>query len=161
MAEGFEGFEQVARRVGQLITDVRHVERPLNEAGEYLVGSVRRNFLEQGRPTKWTSLAKSTIASRLRDSKGKSRGSRGRHRSAGGMKILLDTTDMMKAVDKSVTTDGVRVGLNKVQAARQHFGFPGGTGRGHAKTPARPFLMMQPEDQVKIGNIFIRHIARK
>jgi phage gpG-like protein len=150
MAEGIEGLGRLASRLGQLATDTRHVEKPLGEAGEYLIGSVKKTFYAQGRPQKWTPLAPSTLRSRR---KGKGRG---------GPKILMDTLRMMNALDKRVTPAGVAVGLNAAQARRQHFGYPGGTGRGHSRTPARPFLMLQdPEDVTAIGKIFSRHIARK
>jgi phage gpG-like protein len=58
-------------------------------------------------------------------------------------------------------TDGVEVGTNMVQAKRQHFGYPGGTGRGRSKTPARPYMMFQNEDQDAIGTIFSRHYSRR
>lgn len=149
MAEGIEGLDRLLKRIGQMATDTKHVERPLNAAGEYLVGSVKQNFRAGGRPKKWTPLAPSTLRRRRR---GKGRG---------GAKILIDTAKMMNAVDKRVSTAGVSVGLNAVQARRQHSGYPGGPGPGHAHTPARPFLLIQPEDVVKIGSIFERHIARK
>ena len=150
MAEGIEGLNRLLSRIEQLSTDTRHVERPMRAAGEYLVGSVKRNFVAQGRPQRWTPLKPSTLARR--------RKGRGR----GGAKILIDKAKMMNAVDKQVGAGEVAVGLNAVQAARQHFGYPGGTGRGRSKTPARPFLMIQdPEDVQAVGRIFSRHIARK
>ena len=137
------------RRIGEIATDVKHVERPLNEAGEYLVGSVKKTLLVGGRPKKFAPLAPSTIAAR--------RKGRGR----GGPKILIDRGRMLASIQKSVTTDGVRVGTNVVYAARHHYGYKGGPGRGHSRTPARPFMEMQrPEDVIKIGHIFERHIAR-
>jgi len=150
MAEGFEGVDRALRRIGQMATDVKHVERPLSEAGEYLVGSVKKTILVGGRPKKFPPLAPSTLAAR--------RKGRGR----GGPKILIDTGRLLASLEKTVTTDGVRVGTNVIYARRQHFGYPGGPGRGHSRTPARPFMLMQqPEDVVKIGSIFERHIARK
>jgi phage gpG-like protein len=149
MSEGFEGIGRLIHRVGEIATDVTHVERALNAAGEYMIGSVKQTFAAQGRPKKWTPLAPSTLRSR-RHGKGR-----------GGSKILIDTAKMMNAVSKQVSTAGVAVGLNADQARRQHSGYPGGPGRGHSHTPARPFLVIQPEDVVKIGSIFERHIARK
>lgn len=153
MAEGIEGLNQLLRRIGQMATDVKHVERPLNEAGEYLVGSVKKNFLAGGRPKKWTPLAPSTLRAR-RHGKGR-----------GGAKILIDKADLMNSIDKRAVDSGggpgVQVGTGKIQARRQQLGYPGGPGRGHAHTPARTFLMVQPEDVIKIGSIFERHIARK
>ncbi len=146
MAEGIQGLERVINRIRKLATDVRHVERPLKATGAYMLGSIERNFQAQGRPQKWESLATSTIRGRRR---GKGRGS---------PRILIDTAAMKNAVAYRVHTEGVEIGLNKVQAKRQHFGFPGGPGPGHAHTPARPFLLFQQEDLERIPKFFLRHI---
>lgn len=154
MSEGFQGLDRAIRRIAQMATDVKHVEKPLNEAGEYAIGSIKKNFLVGGRPSKWKALAASTIAGRRR---GKGRG---------GIKILIDRARLMNAITKKTVASGggagVAVGENVIYAPRQHFGYKGGTGRGHAATPARPFMMLQqPEDVNAIGKIFSRHVARK
>jgi len=147
--DGIQGLNALLNRIGQLATDTRHVERALNVAGEMAVRSIQRNFDEQGRPEHWTPLSSRTLAGR-RKGRGK-----------GGPKILIDRGRLRASIAKHVTTDGVRIGTTVVYAARQHFGYKGGKGRGHAKTPARPFLMLQePEDVVAIGNVFRKHIAR-
>src|ERR1041385_4959950 len=107
MAEGFEGLDRLLRRVHELATDVRHVERPLNQAAEYAVGSIKRNFFAGGRPKRWTPLAPSTLRGR--------RKGRGR----GGAKVLIDRGQLLGSIDKTVTTDGARIGTNVVYAARQ------------------------------------------
>lgn len=149
MADGFENLDQVIRRVGKLATDVRHVERPLDQAAEYAVGSIKRTILVGGRPKKFAPHAPSTLRSRR---KGKGRG---------GAKVLIDRGRLLGSFDKKVTTDGARIGTNVVYAARHHYGYPGGPGRGHAKTPARPFMLLQPEDIEKIGKLFGVHVAQK
>ena len=150
MAEEIIGLGKLIRRIGQMATDTKHVERPLKAAGAYMLGSTEKTFQQQGRPKRWTPLASSTLARR--------RKGRGR----GGAKILIDKGKMKSQVAFTVHSKGVEIGLNAVQARRQHFGYPGGTGPGHSKTPARPFLLIQePEDTTAIGNIFRRHIARR
>jgi len=150
MADDIQGLGRLLSRMSQLATDTRHVERALHSAGAYAVGSIEKNFQQQGRPKKWTPLAPSTLRQR--------RKGRGR----GGAKILIDTAKMKNQIGFHVHSEGVEVGLNAVQARRQHKGYNGGPGRGHAPTPARPFLMLQePEDVTAIGNIFRRHISRR
>lgn len=146
MAEDLEGLRRLLGRVQQLATDTRHVERPLRAAGVYMLGSIEKNFRAQGRPQKWQGLADSTLRRRR---KGRGRGS---------ARILIDTAAMKNAIGFRVNTEGVEVGLTKAQARRQHFGYPGGSGRGRARTPARPFLLLQQEDIPAIGEIFKRHI---
>ena len=118
----------------------------MKAGGVYMLGSVERNFKASGRPKKWEKLADSTIAAR-RTGKGK-----------GGIKILVDTAAMKNSMSMRVRSTETEVGTNAVQAKRQHFGYPGGTGRGHSKTPARPFVMFQDEDYDAIGQIFSRHV---
>lgn len=150
MSDDIQGLRQLLNRVAQLATDTRHVERAMKSAGVYLVSSIEKNFQQQGRPKRWSPLAPATIAGR--------RKGRGR----GGPRILINTAKMKNQVDFKVHSKGVEVGLNAVQAARQHFGYPGGSGRGHSRTPARLFLLLQdPEDIRAIGDIFRRHIARR
>ena len=150
MADDIQGLSMLLKRVSQMATDTRHVERALQSAGAYAVGSIQKNFEQQGRPQRWAPLAPATLRRR--------RHGRGR----GSAKILIDTARMKNAIDYEVFSDGTRVGLNAVQARRQHFGYPGGTGRGHSRTPARAFLMLQqPEDVIAIGGIFRRHVTRR
>src|SRR5260370_23568423 len=110
MAEGIEGLDRALRRIGQLATDVKHVERPLNEAGEYLVGSIKKNILVGGRPKKFAPLAASTIAGRRKG------------RGHAGPKILIDRGRLLGSIHKSVTTAGVRVRTNLMYARLQHQG---------------------------------------
>lgn len=150
MADDIQGLNQLLRRMSQLATDTRHVESALRAAGAYLVDSIEKNFEQQGRPKKWSPLSPATLRRR--------RKGRGR----GGPKILIDTAKMKNAIDYKVHSEGAEVGLNVVQARRQHFGYEGGSGRGHSRTPARPFVLVQdPQDIVEIGNIFRRHVARR
>lgn len=146
--EGIQGLGRLLARLAKLKTDTQNVERPLKAAGVYMLGSIEKNFKAQGRPAKWEGLKPSTLKRRRR---GRGRGS---------ARILIDTAGMKNAVAFRVHTEGLEIGLNKVQARRQHFGFPGGPGRGHSRTPARPFLMFQDEDITEVGNIFRRHIER-
>lgn len=148
MAGEIQGLSALIRRVSQLATDTSHVERPLKAAGAYMLGSIEKNFRKQGRPQKWQALKASTLAGR--------RKGRGR----GGPQILIDKARLKNSVSFRVVAEpGVEIGTNVIYARRQHFGYPGGAGRGHSHTPARPFLMFQiPEDITEIQNIFKRHL---
>jgi phage gpG-like protein len=154
MSEGFEEIERVIGRLGQLALDTRQVEKPLKVVGALVVASVHKNFQEQGRPQKWNPLSPRTLAGR-RHGKGK-----------GGVKILIDSARLKNSIGYKLVSSGgepaVSVGTNVIYARRQHFGYGGGLGRGHAKTPAREFLLIQhPEDTGKIEGVFRRHVERK
>lgn len=149
MADDIQGLSRLLGRVKQLATDTRHLQRPLEAAGAYMLTSIEKNFREQGRPQKWKGLSERTRAGRRRG------------RGKGGAQILIDRGRLKNSIGFRVHgDDGVEVGTNVKYAKRQHFGYPGGKGRGHSRTPARPFLLMQGEDIREIGNIFRRHIER-
>ncbi len=158
MAEDVEGLGRLLKRLGQLKTDTRHVEQPLKAAGAYMLGSLEKNFRAGGRPEKWQGLAESTLRRRRR---GKGRGS---------PRVLIDTGRLKNSFSFRVgaltwgligAAPGVEIGTNVVYAKRHQFGYPGGSGRGHAETPARQFLLIQDEDVKQIGDIFRRHIEKK
>ena len=144
-----EGLERVLNRTARLKRDIRRVEPPMKAAGVYMIGSVVKNFNTGGRPKKWQGLAASTIRGRRRG-KGK-----------GGIKVLIDKGQLRNSNSMRLRAAGVEIGTNMVQAKRQHFGYPGGSGRGHSKKPARPYMMFQDEDSDAIAVIFSRHLQGK
>lgn len=153
MAEEIQGLNRLLSRVRELALDTSHTERPLRVAGALLVASIQKNFAEQGRPERWPPLAAATIA-RRRKGRGK-----------GGPKILIDSARLKNSVSYKMVSSGgepaVKVGTNVIYAARQHFGYPGGSGRGHGKTKSRKFMLIQqPEDIDAIGRVFKRHLER-
>jgi len=148
MAEGIQGLDRLFRRVGRLSNKIsRETEKPLKAGAVYMLGSIERNFKAGGRPKKWKKLADSTVRQR-RKGKGK-----------GGIKPLVDTARMKNSMSTRIRRTEAEVGTNVVQAKRQHFGYPGGSGRGHSKTPARPYMMFQREDTDAIGKIFSKHVT--
>lgn len=150
MSAAIKGIEQVLNRFLIIEASVKNLEPAMKAAGVYMLGSIERNFKAQGRPAKWEALAPSTL-SRRRTGKGK-----------GTAQILVNEGLLKGSVTTadSVTTtnSSMLIGTNKIQAARMHFGYPEGTGRGHSKTPARPFLLFQTEDADAIEQIFNRHL---
>jgi phage virion morphogenesis protein len=152
MAEGeFIGMDVLKRRLDELARDLHQVERPLKAIGTYMVGSVQKNFQAQGRPQKWTPLAPSTLRGRR---KGKG---------SGGPSILTDTARLKNSIQSKIAISAdpsVSIGSNVKYARRQQEGFPKGTGRGHAHTPARPFLVIQDEDVPAMGKIVVKVLEK-
>jgi|CXWL01.1.fsa_nt_gi phage virion morphogenesis protein len=147
MAESIQGLERLFRRVQRLHDRTsRDIERPIKAGAVYMLGSIERNFKAEGRPKRWTALAESTVRQRR---KGKGRG---------GPKILTNFGVLKGSMSRRIRRTEAEVGTNAVQAKRQHYGYPKKAGRGHSKTPARPFVMFQNEDFDAIGMIFSRHV---
>ena len=130
--------------------------------GNQVVKSIRQNFREEGRPVKWTPSKKT----------------RGR--------TLLGTGALMKGIHYELDNDGaavtVKTGPQKYAAIHQF----GGTTAAHdivarnrkalrftvggltiyrksvkhpgSTIPARPYMMLQDEDEMKIEELLTRHL---
>jgi phage gpG-like protein len=172
-ANQIQGLEELIARLREIAGDAKHIRRPLLSAGVYMLGSIEKNFQEQGRPVKWMPLSPRTLAGRrgARKSRKKAGAATGR-----GSRILIDMARLKNSMaTKVVDGQGVAVGTNVVYAARQQFGFKGvasgkrsktkgllvGWQRGKSYTPSRPFLLFQSQDIDAIGRIFQRHIAKQ
>lgn len=167
MAE-IEGLDALLKRIGEIALDTRRVERPLAAIGALMLGSVEKNFQQQGRPEKWSPLSPRTLAARRglkRDSSGRLRDRKGRYAGQNkGARILIDTARLKNSmgyrVHLALPDSSVEVGTNVIYAPRHHFGYEGGEGRGRSKTTARPFLLVQDEDTRDMREILSRHISR-
>lgn len=116
--------------------------RPLmkNIAG-IMMDSVEENFEKEGRPEKWTSLAKSTIKQRTK--KGYWPG-----------RILQMRGELAASITSKYDDNSALVGTNKIYAAIHQFG--GHAGRGKkVKIPARPYLKFESDGINEINRSII------
>ncbi|MDD3420305.1 MAG: phage virion morphogenesis protein [Candidatus Gastranaerophilales bacterium] len=103
-----------------------------------MMDSVEENFEKEGRPDKWTSLAKSTI--KQRSKKGYWPG-----------RILQMRGELASSITSKYDNNCAVVGTNKVYAAIHQLG--GNAGRNKkAKIPARPYLSLTTRDEKQIIN---------
>ena len=107
--------------------------RPLmkNIAG-IMMDSVEENFEKEGRPEKWTPLAKPTI--RQRTKKGYYPG-----------RILQMRGELAASITSKSDENSAIVGTNKVYAAIHQFGGKAGRDK-KAEIPARPYLKLGEKD---------------
>lgn len=136
----FTGIDKVFSRMYRL--QERLDSPPMEEAGEIFVASIRKNIDVGGRP-RFKPHAPSTIASR--------------NRKGGPHMILRDTGEMYDGIEAIFGTDHVEAGSDAVQARRLHHGYEGHEGPGGSVTPARPFVMIHPEDVEAIDELFSTH----
>jgi phage gpG-like protein len=184
MADEIEGLDRLRLRIDQLVAAVEHPEHPLKASGAYLVGSVQKTIRVGGRPKAFTPLAKSTIAMRR-----KGKGSGGARilinnahllnsissqpvSSGGGAGIAVGTNYGKLAKGGSIAEVlhfGGKGAYTIVAKNKKGLAFMGSGGQKivrrrvtHPPLPARPFMVLQiPEDEIKVGSIFERHIARQ
>jgi phage gpG-like protein len=144
-------FADVAKRA----LDMTAVYRDI---GEHMLRSVEKNFSEEGRPDAWATrapLASKTLIRKVggvRRAMSKRGGLKAKAaRKLAGNKILTDTGRLRRSITYRARRDHVMLGTNVVYARAHQFGVPG-------RLPARPFLMVQPEDLLKFKKIVAQHI---
>lgn len=168
-----EKVRALIKQAGEKAKDLRV---PLKRAGILMLGSIDKNFREEGRPKRWAPLSPMTIA--MRRKKGK------------GAKILQDTgmgkgsivyevvsnqkvqigtrLDYMRKHQEGATINIPARDIYPVKARALHWVDPG-TGEDvfamhvhqkarTAKLPQRKFLLFQEEDKVNIVKIFTEYL---
>jgi len=132
-----QGLDNVFAQIYRLEDRLADSKTPLAASGQVMQASIVSNVMTGGRPT-FTPLAASTIAARAR------RGT--------GSTPLFEYGNMVGGLETIVTDDSAEAGSNAVQANRMQYGWPN-------HTPARPWVMYQPEDIDAVGEIFMRHYS--
>lgn len=163
-----QGLPELNNRIREIAGNAKRAKRPLTTASVYMLGSIEKNFQQQGRPEKWTPLNPKTLE--LRRKSRKARKAAGA-KTGRGSRILIDMGRLKNSMTFLATDTSSEIGTNVIYARRQHFGYPGveksegdkdkkGPGRGRGKTPSRKFMMIQEEDVKEIGEIFKRHFKK-
>jgi phage gpG-like protein len=154
-----KGLAQLERRLNKIADNIARPNDLLERVGKKMVASIQTNFKQQGRPEKWSPLKPQTLRRRRRLAGRIDTGGKGKRR--GSRRILIDTGWLISSIRYIQFLNGVAAGTSLKQAKRQQFGYPGGKGRGRSQTPARPYVMFQPEDVKDISNIFSRHVRKR
>lgn len=109
-----------------------------------MADSVEENFDKEGRPEKWTPLAKVTIKQRTK--KGYWPG-----------KILQMRGDLASSITSKYDDNSAVVGTNKIYAAIHQFGGEAGRNK-KVKIPARPYLKLSQKEVYVIIKEFKNHL---
>jgi phage virion morphogenesis protein len=117
--------------------------------GEYMKGSIDKNFAAGGRPVKWPALRFST---KVAWSLGKKShwGKKGKMTKTGksaweGRLPLTDTARLRRSISYTAGAREISIGTSVIYAAIHQFGGQAGRGK-KVYIPARPYLMFQDED---------------
>lgn len=129
----------------------RDLSPAFRDIGEHMLASVRQNFEDQGRPVRWPLIKPETLIARAGGKK-KAHTKKGKltaraQKIVSGAKILIDSARLMNSITYRAGQEAVEIGTNVIYAATHQFGRNKGRG---APIPARPFLVVQPEDEVYI-----------
>jgi phage virion morphogenesis protein len=118
--------------------DARRLRRALREAGRDMGDA-------------WAEIGQLILTSVIRNFDAGGRPQRWaplKHRSG---KPLIDTGRLRNSITARSDSDSAEVGTNVIYAATHQF--------GRGAIPARPFLVLQDEDEDEIGRIIGRHIT--
>jgi phage gpG-like protein len=166
-----------AARIDKLGVDIRSFREPLlASVREVMVPSIRRNFDEGGRPA-WEPLSDVTV--KIRGTAGPILNRTGTLRSV-ATQINIWTITRTSAVIRDLPQKAwygkvhqagsggsmkalVLKNKGDVGAASREYQYLARQGVGHdeGEVPARPFLMIQPEDDVKIRELFLEWLAMR
>ncbi len=129
--------------------------------GEYMKGSIAKNFDAEGRPTRWPPLSLATLlgwaGSRKSFTTKKGNWSQKGQKALAGRKILTDTARLRRSINYVAGGRFLQVGTNVVYAAIHQFG--GQAGRGKKVTlPPRPYLMFQEEDVAYFDALYLNYL---
>ena len=168
--------QEVVVKLDKLTKNLTNFDPALKRSGEFMVSSIQRNFLAQGRPNAWAPLSPMTIANRR---KGKGTGS---------PMILRDTGALFRSITYSPPTNNeVKIGTNMIYARKLQYG---GTNvmPAHTETvksfyrvragkrekvegfqrkvpaksftvPPRPFVIIQSDDVPVLQDIFVQFVS--
>lgn len=129
---------ELQKVLAKLISKTQNLRPLMKNIAGIMADSVEENFDKEGRPDKWTPLAKSTIKQRTK--KGYWPG-----------RILQMRGELASSITNYYDDTSAIVGTNKVYAAIHQFG--GNAGRNKkVKIPARPYLKLTEKEFTQIEN---------
>ncbi len=129
---------ELQKSLKKLASKAENLRPLMKNISGIMMDSVEENFEKEGRPDKWTPLAKSTIKQRTK--KGYWPG-----------RILQMRGELASSITSYYDDDSAVVGTNKVYAAIHQFGGNAGKNK-KVKIPARPYLLLATNDEKQIIN---------
>ena len=156
----------IAQRMVLFSSSLRNWTGPLKAFGRILVRSITENFEAEGRPKPWKPLAESTLFGRV--GVGRLVGKKGKElkraqKRLGNVMILQDSGLLKNSARAEVSGNTLRVGPAgpaAIYAAIHQFGGKAGRGR-KVQIPARPFLLVQPEDETELLDLVRGQIEKE
>lgn len=141
---------EIRQLLAELKAKLGNATEAMDEIGELVKLSVKRNFEAEGRPQRWPKSARAQ---------------------AEGGQTLSDTGRLRNSFSHRAGPFAVEIGTNVQYAAIHHFGgvirakrakalaVPGIGLRRSVRMPARPFLLLQEQDKALMLKILGRYLA--
>ncbi len=162
------GSAAVERGLAALARAGVDLRQPLTEAGEYVRSETVQRFQESHGPDgePWAPLAPATLWGRVGGFSGRKFYKRSwklrAHvaRRMANAKPLVDHGHLRNSITYEVIGESVQVGTIKKYAAIHQFGGEAGRKDHRVQIPARPYLGLNPQDELAILDIFSAHLRR-
>jgi phage virion morphogenesis protein len=123
-------------RLEALADRLSDLEGLLERVAPLAARAIERNFDAEGRPLPWPPLAPATL-----------------RRKPPGLKILERTGRLRRSIRTRVEASAIVLSTDVPYAAAHQFGVP------RHRLPARPFLVLTPEDQEEVAQAVARELA--
>jgi phage virion morphogenesis protein len=151
---------KLLRDLGEARKRARDMMPAFQQIGEHMQDSILQNFAAGGRPDPWAPLKPRTLIGRAGGAR-KAYKKRGgltakAQRTIAGHKILIQSGALRGSIHYVASSDNVLIGSALVYAATHQYGRTRGRG---TPIPARPFLVVQPEDDREISRILTAYLT--
>lgn len=123
-------------RLEALADRLSDLEGLLERVAPLAARAIERNFDAEGRPLPWPPLAPATL-----------------RRKPPGLKILERTGRLRRSIRTRVEASAIVLSTDVPYAAAHQFGVP------RRRLPARPFLVLTPEDQEEVAQAVAHELA--
>lgn len=123
-------------RLEALADRLSDLEGLLERVAPLAARAIERNFDAEGRPLPWPPLAPATL-----------------RRKPPGLKILERTGRLRRSIRTRVEASAIVLSTDVPYAAAHQFGVP------RRRLPARPFLVLTPEDKEEVAQAVARELA--
>jgi phage virion morphogenesis protein len=152
---------QVLARLQGLEERGENLSGLMRSFGEYMKGSIQKNFDAQGRPVKWAPISFGTKVAwhtkrRSYWTKKDKMSKKGKAAWSGRL-VLTDTGRLRRSIYATAGGDSLTLGTNVIYAALHQFGGQAGRGK-KIFIPARPYLLFQPEDLERFHKMLVNYL---
>ena len=127
--------------------------------GNRMVASMMQNFRAGGRPSKWVPLSDATLEVLARSMLRKGRGKKAVAKALRGRAVLVGRGELWASIEYRATKKGVTIGSALPYASIHQFGGQAGRGK-KVHIPARPYAVVQDDDNAWINSCLERHVTR-
>jgi len=149
---------ELLRRLADAAARGANMRPAWDSIGELALNSVKENFQQGGRPSKWKGISSKGLIAKF-GGKGKvftAKGGikKGAAKKVVGNKLLIDTGNLINSIHRLTGSTGTEISTNVEYAAAHNYGYE----KGHI--PQRQFMLLQDSDYRDINEFLTDFLMR-